>query len=202
VSDAKAIANREALIHNLNVALATPLKVDDTITLQARYVVALGHVAKFLQASGASEEIVLKFIGLADAIGQLKNGTVAEVVRPAEAGGRGPDGIVAWTLRAEVVIGLECILRSRKLRWITEAARHIARKYPIFNRLKRDHDDDLETAMLSWRRRIRDGKAPASEEIAAHQEKFFEEHNDPAEMFALGEQLLAEAAERTTKAVF
>ena len=200
MSDAKAVANREALIHNLNVTLATPLKVDDTITLQARYVVALGHVAEFLRASGASEEIVLKFIGLAGAIDQLRKGSVADVVRPTPAGGRGPDGIVAWSLRHEVVIGLECILRSQKLDG-TAGAKHIARKYPIFNRLKRNPDDKLATAILSWRRRIHDGEVPASEEIAAHEKKFFEEHNAP-DMFELGERLLAEASERTTKAVF
>jgi hypothetical protein len=192
----------EGLIHNLRVVLATPVKADDAITLQARYVIALGYVAEFLRASNASEEVVFKFLGLADAIGQLKNGTVAEVVRPAEAGGRGPDGIVAWSLRAEVVIGLECLLKSRKLRGKAEAARHIAAKYPIFNRLKRDPDDKLVTSMLSWRRRIRDGVVPASEEIAAHEKKFFEEHNDAPDMFGLGERLLAEAAGRTTKAVF
>jgi hypothetical protein len=109
---------------------------------------------------------------------------------------------VAWTLRAEVKIGLECILKSRKLRGKAEAAKYIATKYPVFKRLKRDPADNLATSIVSWRRRIRDGVVPASEEIAAHEKKFFAKHNDCPDMFGLGERLLAEAAERTTKAVF
>jgi hypothetical protein len=84
---AAVMANREALIRNLEVVFGSPNKAggpDDIATLQARYVVALGHVAGFLNASRA-EGLALKFLALADAIGQLKNGTVADVVRPAGA---------------------------------------------------------------------------------------------------------------------
>ena len=45
----------------------------DVIALQSQYVVALGHFAKFLAAEGAEAE-ALKIVGLADAIGQLRNG--------------------------------------------------------------------------------------------------------------------------------
>jgi hypothetical protein len=65
-----------------------PAGPDDIATLQARYVVALGHVAGFLNASRA-EGLALKFLELADPIGQLKNGTVADVVRPAQVGNAG-----------------------------------------------------------------------------------------------------------------
>jgi hypothetical protein len=86
---AAVMANREALLRNLEIVFGSPNKAggpDDIATLQARYVVALGHVAGFLNASRA-EGLALKFLELADAIGQLKNGTVADVVRPAAAGG-------------------------------------------------------------------------------------------------------------------
>jgi hypothetical protein len=194
------MANRAVLIQRLRVLL---LPHDDVITLQSQYVVALGAVAKFLAAEG-EKDLALKIIGLADAIGQLRNGTVADVVRPTLAGGRGPDGIVVWSLRAEVDKGLECILGKMKTR--EKAAKYIADKYPDFNRLKRNPEASLAKSILSWRRRINDGDVPEAEDILAHRRIFFEQYggdnHSPAEMFALGERLLAQAAERTTKAVF
>jgi hypothetical protein len=82
---AAVMANREALLQNLGNILLSPNKVgeDDIATLQARYTVALVHVANFLKASGADEDIVRKFLELADAIGQLKHGAVADVLRGA-----------------------------------------------------------------------------------------------------------------------
>jgi hypothetical protein len=179
-------------------------------------VAALIEWTKFLGAAGASEDITLKIVGLADAIGQLQNGTVADVVRPTRGGGRGPDGIVAWSLRYDVFIGLECILRSGKTKTIEKAAKYIADNYyPVFDRLKRNpkasfdrlkrnRKASLAKAILSWRRRINDGKVPEAEDMLAHQRSFFKQHGDssPAEWFALGERLLAQAADRTTKAVF
>jgi hypothetical protein len=165
-------------------------------------VVALGAFTKYLAAEG-EKDLALKIIGLADAIGQLRNGTVADVVRLTRAGGRGPDGIVAWSLRAEVDKGLECILRSGKMKTIEKAAKYIADNYD-FDRLKRNPSASLATSILSWRRRILAGRVPEAEYVLADRRSFFEEHGNrsPAEMFALGERLLAQAAERTTKAVF
>jgi hypothetical protein len=202
---AAVMANRAELIHQLRRWLLSPNKAggpDDIITLQARYVAALGEVETFLRAAGEGD-LALKFIGLADAIGQLRNGTVADVVRPTPAGGRGPDGTMVWSLRAEVAIGLECILRSQKMNK-KEATEYIASKYPVFNNLKRDPQGSLTKSMLSWRRHINEKKVPESEDFQRHQREFFEQHGNrpPAEMFALGEHLLAQAAERTAKAVF
>ena len=166
--------------------------------------VALVNVAKFLSRSGVGEDVVQKFIELGGAISELRNGTVADVLLPTSFGsGRGPDGTVVWSLKADVVIGLECILRSRKMKQ-QEAAKHIAKRYPAFNRLKRNPRDSLAGSTLSWRRLVNEGKVPESEDIQTHQRKFFEQLGDrrPGEMFALGEQLLAEAADRVTKAVF
>jgi hypothetical protein len=166
---------------------------------------ALYQVTNFLKASGASEDIVRGFIYLTDAIGQLRNGTVADVVRRTPAGGHGPDGTVVWSLRAEVDKGLECILRSGKMK-TQDAAKYVAYNYPVFNRLKRKPKASLAKSILSWRRRINDGKVPEAEDVLAHRRSFFEQHGgdnrSPAEMFALGERLLAEAAELTAKAVF
>jgi hypothetical protein len=204
---AAVMADLATLTHNLRNSFRIPSKsgIDDTITLQARYVVALGNVAEFLGRGGAGEDVAQKFIELAGALDNLRNGVVAEVLSPTSfGGGRGPDGTVAWSYRFDVVIGLECILRSGKKNTNKEAAEHIARKYPAFDRLKRDPSDTLSTSVLSWRRQINEGKVPESKYMQAHQHKFFEQHANlpPSEMFALGERLLAEAAERTTKAVF
>ena len=86
---AAVMRNREELIHQLRRWLLSPNKAggpDDIITLQARYVAALGEVETFLRAAG-EDDLALKFVGLAGAIGELRNGTVADVVRSAAAGG-------------------------------------------------------------------------------------------------------------------
>jgi hypothetical protein len=204
---AAVMRNREELIHQLRRWLLSPNKAgpDDIITLQARYVAALGEVETFLRAAG-EDDLALKFVGLAGAIGELRKGTVADVVRPTPAGGASPDGIMVWSLREDVVIGLECILKSGKKKTLDKAAQYIADKYPVFNQLKRNSTHSLDTSILSWRRYINNGEVPEAETVLARQHSFFERHGgddcSPAEMFALGEQLLAEVADRTTKAVF
>lgn len=204
---AAVMRNREALLQNLgNIFPISKADQDDIIKLQSWYMYALKQVTDFLKASGASENVVGGFIYLTDAIGQLRNGTVADVVRHTPAGREGPDGLIVWSLRADVVIGLECILRSGKMKKLEDAAKHIEKNYPAFNRLKRHPERSLKTSILSWRRRINDGMVPEAEDVLAHQCTFFELHRgdncSPAEMFALGKRLLAEAAERTPKAVF
>jgi hypothetical protein len=195
------VADLAVLIHNLRVVFRAPTKPNRDNPIQARYVVALGDVAKFLERQKAGDDIVRRFIELADAISGLSKGTVADLLRPAPAGGRGPDGLVVWSYRAEVVKALECILRSGKINTTRAAAEHIASKYPVFDRLKRNPGDSLEKSILSWRRYINEGNVPESEDVQAHQHKFFEQHNHPpTEMFALGELLLAEAAEIVTTA--
>ena len=190
------------LIKRLRRNLLSPHD-DDVIEIQSQYVTALAFVAQFLAAEG-EKELASKFNGLADAIRQLKNGTVADVVRPTPGGGRGPDSMVRWSQRLQVVKGLFLILGKMKTN--EKAVKYIAGEYPVFNRLKRDPSDCLTTSILSWRRRIKDGDVPEGEGILAHYRSFLEQYGgdnrSPAEMFALGKQLLEEAAERTTKAVF
>jgi hypothetical protein len=175
---------------------------DDVITLQSHYAVALWAVAKFLDKAG-EKDLALKIIVLEDALVQLRHGTVADVVRPTSADTRGPDGILLWSQRHEVVKGLECILRSRKMKTIESAAKYIAKNYPAFDRLKRNTDASLPTSIASWRSGIRKGKVPGAEDMLAHERSFFEQYGDlpPTEMFELAKQLLAQAAERTTKAM-
>jgi hypothetical protein len=204
---AAVMRNREALLQNLgNIFPISEADQSDIVKLQSWYMLALNQVTNFLVASGASADVVRGFIYLTDAIGQLRNGTIANVVCPVPANRQGPDGIVVWSLRAEVVKGLECILRSGKMKKLEDAAKHIAKKYPAFDRLKRHPERSLKTSILSWRRRINDGMVPEAEDVLAHQRSFFEQRRgdncSPAEMFALGERLLTQAAEHTTKAVF
>jgi hypothetical protein len=201
---AAVMANREALLQNLgNIFPISEADQSDVIKLQSWYMLALKQVIDFLKAARASEDTVRGFIFLMDAIGQLRNGTVADVVRSSRIG-RGPDGLVVWSYRHEVVIGLECILKSGKMKGKKAAAQHIADNYEPFHRLKRDTNDSLKKSILSWRRYIHDKKVPESEDFQKRQREFFEQHSglSSAEMYALGEQLLAEAAEHTLKAVF
>jgi hypothetical protein len=194
-------ADLAVLIHNLRNVFCTPTKPNHDDPIQARYAVALGQVAEYLGRHEAGDDIARRFIELAGAMSGLCNGTVADVLRPATVGGRGPDGLVIWSYRAGVVKGLECILRSRKITTKKAAAEHIASKYTVFDRLKRNPGASLEKSILSWQRYINEGKVPASEDVQAHQHKFFEQHNyPPTEMFALGERVLAEAAEIVMRA--
>jgi hypothetical protein len=92
LNPAAVMRNREALIYNLRLSFQSPAKAgrDSTELLQARYVRALCDVAGFL--ASADEDIARRFTELADAIGQLCNGTVAEVLRPATPQSRPPMG--------------------------------------------------------------------------------------------------------------
>ena len=132
----------------------------------------------------------------------LRYGTVAKSVRPAKVGGRGPDGVKVWFLRGDVAIGLECILKSQKMKK-REAAEYVAKNYPIFDRLKRKHDASLPTSILSWRDRINAGKVPEGINMP-DQGRFFQQHHSsdlsPTEMFALGEDVLRKAAKDTANA--
>lgn len=175
---------------------------DETIALQDRYVGALDHVAEFLNRVGIHEDIAGKFEELAHAMWALRYGTVAKSVRPAKVGGRGPDGVKVWFLRGDVAIGLECILKSQKMKK-REAAEYVAKNYPIFDRLKRKHDASLPTSILSWRDRINAGKVPEGINMP-DQGRFFQQHRSsdlsPTEMFALGEDVLRKAAKDTANA--
>jgi hypothetical protein len=175
---------------------------DDTLTVQHSYVEGLDHLTEFFDRVGMDEHISRKFTELAHAIWGLRNGTVARCVRPAKVGGQGPDGATAWLLRADVVIGLECILRSRKMKK-QEAAEYIAKEYAIFNRLKRGPGASLATSILSWRDRINSGKVPPGINLP-DQSEFFQQHNgddlSPIEMFGLGENVLRDAAKVTATA--
>jgi hypothetical protein len=203
---AAVMANRAELIQKLRLWLLSPNKAgpeEYIITLQSRYVAAVAEFAHFLTAAG-EKDLALKIMVLEDALRSLRYGKV-ELLQPAQGVGRGPDGMVLWSLREDVDIGLECFLISRKFKTKEKAAKYIADEYPVFDRLKRNPSDSLTTSILSWRRRIKEGKVPEAEAVRAHRRSLFEQYGgdnrSPDEMFALGKQLLAEAAELTTKAI-
>lgn len=194
---AAVIANLEVLTNKLCDVFEA--KADYANAMQDRYVVALKAFVIFLDRSGVNEDIAHKFAELASAIHELRWGAVADFLRPAVVGGRGPDGEAVWTCRKYVVIGLECILRSQKMKNKEKAAEHIADKYPIFDRLKRNPRASLPKSILSWRRIIISGRKGDVGTLY----KFFEPHDLPSdEMFARGERALAKAAEETAKASF
>jgi hypothetical protein len=166
--------------------------------MQDRYVGALTAIANFLKQSGVDEDIAHKFAELAAAVSDLRLGTVAGFLRPAVVGGRGPDRLAVWTCRKYVVIGLECILRSGKMKK-QKAVEHIATKYPIFDRLKRNPDASLSTSILKWRQTLLKGRK--GDDVPVPLGIFFEPHDLPSdEMFVRGELALAKAAEETAKA--
>jgi len=126
---------------------------NDPDAMQLRYSVALTAVANFLWRAGIDEEIAHKFVELASGV---KEGSLPFLCPP-KAGGRTYDSQVIWNYRCYVIIGLECILRSGKMK-LQEAARYIAKEYPVFNRLKRNPSHSLATSIISWRRYFNEGK--------------------------------------------
>jgi hypothetical protein len=190
------IANLEILTNKLRDAFEA--EAEHANAMQDRYVVALTAIANFLKRSGVDEDIAQKFAELAAAVYDLRLGAVADFLRPAVVGGRGPDGLAVWTCRKYVVIGLECILRSGKMKK-QKAVEHIVEKYPIFDRLKRNPDASLPTSILKWRQTLLKGRK--GDDVPVPLEIFFEPLDLPSdEMFARGERALAKAAEEAAKA--
>ena len=198
--DVKDVVDLSTLLQFLRYCF-TPAKAghkDDPTLLQARYVSALGGVAQFLARSGGHEGICRRMLELASAIDNLRNGTVADVLRPTSfGGGRGPDSTATWSYRADVVNGLELLRRSGKS--LPDAAAYIEKRYPILNRLKRDAGDSLKEAILAWRKSINSGKTPISKDALAAQKSLFRMHGEnrsQQEFLVLGEQLLKELVEK------
>jgi hypothetical protein len=188
---AAVIADLKVLESKLSNAFEA--KADYPNAMQDRYTVALTAVANFLTgAAGIDEEIAHKFIELASA---MREGNLP-FLHPPETGGRTYDSQAKWNYRSYVVIGLECILKSKKMK-LQEAARYIAKKYPIFNRLKRNPSDCLEKSIIAWRRYFADGTGYEYLRVAS--EKFYQPC-DPAEMFERAKRALRAAAENTAKA--
>ena len=157
ISSVAAIANLIVLETKLLRAFKTESSNPDA--MQLRYSVALRATANCLMRVGIEEEIAHKFIELASAI---KEGSIP-FLRSPKASGRTYDSQVIWNYRCYVVIGLECIVRSGKMK-LQEAARYIAKEYPVFNRLKRNPSHSLATSiiMATILRRRKGLRIPAS----------------------------------------
>ena len=167
-------------------------EADYANAMQVRYTVALTAVANFLWRAGIDEEIAHKFIELASAINE---GSIP-FLRPPKASGRTYDSQALWAHRACVVIGLECILRSRKKK-LQEAASYIARKYPIFDRLKRNPSASLPKSIISWRRYFEEGRG--HENFRAKMAEHYQSR-DPTKMFEYGERVLKKTAKIVAQA--
>ena len=190
ISSVAAIANLIVLETKLLRAFKTESSNPDA--MQLRYSVALRATANCLMRVGIEEEIAHKFIELASAV---KEGRIP-FLRRQNASGRTYDSEVIWNYRGYVVIGLECILRSGKMK-LRPAAKYIAKEYPVFDRLKRNPSDSLAKSIISWRRYFNEGKG--YEYLRAEMDKFYEPC-DSAEMFERGKRALKKAAEITAKA--
>ena len=190
---AAVMADLRVLERKLSNAFKT--ESNDPDAMQLRFSVALTAVANFLTGgAGIDEEIAHKFIESASA---MMEGSLP-FLHPPKANGRTYDSQALWAHRACVVIGLECILRSRKKK-LQEAARYIAKEYPVFNRLKRNPSDSLATSIISWRRYFDEGRG--YEHLRARMEMFYQPC-DPAEMFERAKRALKGAAEETARGAF
>jgi hypothetical protein len=172
------------------------------VVLQSRYVVALSeYVAPFLRRAGVGDDIADRFVELADAIGGLRLGIVTDPVCPATIDSRSLDSLTTWLLRGEVGIGLDCLIKSERIKTLKDAADHIAKKYPQLSRLKRNRNDTLASAILSWRNSIREGKAPESDYLKEKSRTYFKKLGalSPEAMFGHAKEVLAETAKKTSE---
>ena len=190
ISSVAAIANLIVLETKLLRAFKTESSNPDA--MQLRYSVALRATANCLMRVGIEEEIAHKFIELASAI---KEGSIP-FLRSPKASGRTYDSQVIWNYRCYVVIGLECIVRSGKMK-LQEAARYIAKEYPVFNRLKRNPSHSLATSIISWRRYFNGEKG--YEYLRAKMAEHYQ-FCDPTKMFEYGEEVLKKTAEIVAQA--
>jgi hypothetical protein len=156
------------------------------------YVVALTAVANFLEKSDVKNELAHKFIELASFIHE---GSLP-FLRPPKASGRTYDSQAFWVNRAYAVVGLECILRSGKMN-LEDGAKYIAKKYPVFNRLKRNPSHSLAKSIISWRRYYNEGRGYeyVREEMAKHYEP-----RPPDKMFEYAKTFLQKAAKVVAQA--
>jgi hypothetical protein len=193
------VSDLATLANNLKFAFGVSIKptANRTLVLQARYAFALADIAEFLERSGVEGDIARKFVELADAIGALRNGVVTDPVRPAKAGGRGPDVHTIWGLRHDVCLARECFVRAGQGR--DKAAEEIAKRHPVFDRLKRNARSTLKGSILSWRKRISNADVPAGDKRLAREREFLEARRNLSreEWRAVGEELLREAARIT-----
>ena len=190
ISSVAAIANLIVLETKLLRAFKTESSNPDA--MQLRYSVALRATANCLMRVGIEEEIAHKFIELASAI---KEGSIP-FLRSPKASGRTYDSQALWAHRACVVIGLERILRSRKMK-LQEAASYIARKYPIFDRLKCNPSASLPKSIISWRRYFEEGRG--HEYFRAKMAEHYQSR-DPTKMFEYGERVLKKTAKIVAQA--
>jgi hypothetical protein len=166
--------------------LAFKAESNDPQAMQLRYTAALIAVANFLDRSGIDTNIANKFVELA---AWIDEGNVP-FLPPKKASGHPYDSQATWMNRALVVVGLELIVNSGKMK-PQAAARYIAKKYPLFHRLKRRSSDSLEGAILNWRRHFDEGQG--HEYLRPGIEKF-NHPGDPTELFERGRRALDEAA--------
>ena len=190
ISSVGAIANLIVLESKLLRAFKT--ESNDPDAMRLRYSVALKDVANCLWRTGIEEEIAHKFIELASAV---KEGRIP-FLRRQKASGRTYDSEVIWNYRCYVVIGLGCIVRSGKMK-LQEAARYIAKEYPVFNRLKRNPSRSLATSIISWRRYFGEGRG--YEYFRAKMAEHYQSR-DPTKMFEYGESVLKQTAKVVAQA--
>jgi hypothetical protein len=166
--------------------LAFKAESNDPQAMQLRYTAALTGVANFLDRSGIDTNIANKFVELA---AWIDEGNVP-FLPPKKASGHPYDSQATWMNRALVVVGLELIARSGKMKK-KDAAQYIAKKYPVFDRLKRRRSHSLAGAILSWQRHFAEGQG--HEYLRLGIEKF-NHPCDATELFERGKRALDEAA--------
>jgi len=164
-------------------------KGDRSETLRTRYRLAIHALAVFFDHLDvpdqdlATKGVALRFAQLAMMLDDLTNGITHPVLAPSrrKVGGKGKkrgrsqDRFDVWRARNLAVLGIEFLVVSGYDP--ARAAKLAAKKYPSLDRLKRNKSDNRETALLSWRKNLSEGKI--SNEIVG------DIHSDSSKLMAL-----------------
>jgi hypothetical protein len=123
-----------------------------------RYVNALLAIANFFDGLGLFDTYAEKFATLAAALNDLDNGIVRGILKPAHIANRIPDPIEVWVGRAYVAIAIDALIEAGNNP--DEAKLFIqAREYSPLSALATKKADNLWTAGLEWRYRIKNDVA-------------------------------------------
>src|SRR4051794_1437575 len=105
------VRDRLSFSRFLGLAIEDSIPDATTLWLFREKLAKAGLIEKVFEQPNDAD-VSNQFLELACAIGELRYGIVANYLRPAKVGGRGPGRIAKWIPRAKLVTGLECILKS------------------------------------------------------------------------------------------
>jgi hypothetical protein len=133
----------------------------DPNVMQARYMLALTHIAEFVRDTGMGNDIANDLCRLALAIGDLNIGIVHPVLQKKNYENRAPDRSDVWHVRAMLVTAYE-YLRAGGMTKTAALAVIQQEGAGLGNVLAtvRGESASLYSSLIEWRRTLKNGMAP------------------------------------------